>query len=179
MFLEQLKYFRFKTLSFAIVFISGLLVFFYPIIESIINVLFYELKTSSGNYYLRLETIQFYFDTLFERPITYFLGNGVASQKVRYGLEMLFYKEEYRFYQSDIGLIGDYIRFGIVYLIGIFFILYKIFKNTFSLRVSYLKYFFLMITITMLVLSHFGIQDSIGAICCGLYLIDKKNKISY
>ena len=161
-------------LTFGVVFLLILL----PIVVASYELLLVDLQYSSGSYEIRLKAISYFINEFFPSFLSYIIGNGFASYHDNYGLNILFLKENFHFYQSDIGLIGDYTKFGILYIVGVFIILFRVFKSNFIDASIYLKYFFIFIAITCITLSHFGFPDGIVSICCGLYLLQKYSEDS-
>ena len=172
---SRLKFYK----SILIVTLSTILIIivFYPILKGTFNLLLSEKNYSEpgGTLSIRLQAINYFFNLLFPTFITYIIGNGFASYHNNYGNFILFLREKYNLYQSDIGIIGDYTRFGILFVVGILALLIKICKHSYAKNAKYIKYFFIFIGITYITIPHFGNSDGIVAICCGLYLIEKYN----
>lgn len=160
-----------RILSSSFIFIGVVLsgFFFINILQSLYSLLISAANMQEGNVQIRLDAATFFLNYLFPNSLTYILGNGFSSELVSYGQEILFYKLQYGFYQSDIGLIGDYSKFGILYIIGVFLLIYEILKQ--KNKEPYILFSFYFIIISIITLSHFGVQSEIPAICILLYLI--------
>ncbi|MCL5068550.1 MAG: hypothetical protein M1368_09405, partial [Thaumarchaeota archaeon] len=76
------------------------------------------------------------------------------------------------YYQSDIGIVGDYTRFGMPYLLGVITLCVSVLRNRRWTSDSYVVNSFYFIMISAITLSNFGIPSHIAAICVLLYLFD-------
>lgn len=121
----------------------------------------------------------FFLTEFFPNNLAYLTGNGADSANSGYGMTIQMYKDVFGFYQSDVGIIGDYSKFGILFLAGVFSILYRTLKTRFSDDLNYIKYFFLFAILTGITgAGLFGEANSIVTISIILYLsdIDKHNR---
>jgi hypothetical protein len=122
---------------------------------------------------VRIRAAGFFLTEFFPNNIAYITGNGADSANSNYGYLIQMYKDAYGFYQSDIGLIGDYTKFGAAFVIGVFIILYKAIFNRTQATFGYIKFFFLSILLTLFTGGGpFAGADSITAICFTLYILD-------
>jgi hypothetical protein len=140
--------------------------------SKILDDLYYD--PSKGNFAIRVNAAYFFFNIAFPNYWGLIIGNGFASTHSEYGVFIDYLKVKLGFHQSDLGIIGDYTRFGILYLIGIVMILFKTIKFNYAVDWIYLKYFFVFIAFSMITLSHFGYSDGITAVCTSLYILDLK-----
>ena len=101
------------------------------------------------------------------------MGNGVASELGNFGQQLLYLKLNYGFYLSDLGVIGDYVNFGLIYLLGISMIIYSVIVIRKKIRKKYLLYSFYYFIISMITLSNFGVNSGIVAICILLFMLEK------
>jgi len=60
---------------------------------------------------IRISSATFFLTTFNPNKYAYIVGNGVSSLNSNYGVLVQSYKDYRGFYQSDIGLIGEYSRF--------------------------------------------------------------------
>lgn len=121
----------------------------------------------------------FFLTDFFPNNLAYISGNGADSANSGYGMAVQMYKDVYGFYQSDVGIIGDFSKFGVLFLAGVFSILYRTLKTRFSDDLNYIKYFFLFAILTGITgAGLFGEANSIVTISIILYLsdIDKHNR---
>lgn len=122
---------------------------------------------------IRILAGTFFLTDFFPNNLAYITGNGADSLNSSYGMMILFYKEVLRFYQSDVGLIGDFSKFGLFFLIGVIIILLKVFFFRFPEKIVYIKFYFLFVVLTSVTgAGVFGEGCSIAAVTLVLYLID-------
>lgn len=121
----------------------------------------------------RIRSATFFLTQLFPDTYAYYTGNGADSANSNYGLSIQMYKDLYGFYQSDLGIIGDYTKFGVLFVIGVFWILFKIIFSKPGPESAYIKFFFISILLTLFTGGGaFGMSDSIAAVCFTFYLLD-------
>ncbi len=142
--------------------------------ENIINeMLTLSKKQSSGEDDVqRIKTITFFLTDFYKNNIAYLVGNGVDSQNSPYGVEIQQMRIEKKYYLSDIGIIGNYVRYGVLFLVGAISILIKVFKYKLSPNLQYIKLYVAMITILLLTGGDFGDVYSYVPLLLMLYLID-------
>jgi hypothetical protein len=122
---------------------------------------------------IRIQAATFFLTELFPNRISYITGNGEGSSASPYGQMMQMYKEVFGFFQSDVGIIGDYSKFGVFFLIGVSSILIRTLKGKLSEKYTYIRYFYISVLLTLFTGgSPFGAGDSIVAVCFTLYIID-------
>ena len=169
------KNFKVRILPPALIIVSVATVFIlaWPILSStFIRLTIAESSPGkSSNLFLRLKAAAFFLFDFSNNPWSLVLGNGVASQNVGYGKTLLLYKLRLGLFQSDIGLIGDYVRFGVFYLVGVILLLRSAIKCSVKALREDLFYFLIFVSISAVTLSHFGNADGIAAICVALYLL--------
>jgi hypothetical protein len=122
---------------------------------------------------VRIRAAYFFLTELFPNTLSYITGNGADSANSTYGFMIQMYKDAYGFFQSDIGLIGDYTKFGILYILGVLLILIKVIKSNIGEEYKYIKYFYLSVLLTLFTGGGpFAQADSIVGICITLYILD-------
>ena len=122
---------------------------------------------------VRLRAAVFFLTELFPNSASYITGNGADSYNSSYGYMIQMYRDTYGFYQSDIGLIGDYVRFGTLFALGALLILFRMIFSKTNTSYAYFKYFYLSILLTLFTGGGpFAQADSIVAICFTLYIMD-------
>lgn len=122
---------------------------------------------------VRIRAAGFFLTQLFPNTFSYITGNGADSTNSSYGFMIQMYRDAYGFFQSDIGIIGDYTKFGAVFVIGVFIILYKTIFGKIGGYFVYIKYFYISILLTLFTGGGpFAQSDAIVAICFTLYILD-------
>lgn len=148
-----------------------LVILFQDIFISLIDLSKNQSETIAEN--VRVRAAAYFLTQLFPDNFAYFSGNGADSSNSGYGQSIQMYKDLYGFYQSDIGLIGDYTKFGALFVIGVFWILFRTMFGKMSPQFSYIRYFYISTLLTLFTGGGpFGMADSIVAICFTLYLLD-------
>jgi len=122
---------------------------------------------------IRILAATFFITDFFPNNLAYFTGNGADSSNSGYGIMVQMYRDVFSFYQSDVGIIGDYSKFGCIFLIAVISVIYKVLRGNFSEDIIYIKYFFYTVILTAFTgAGHFGDANSIITICILLYIID-------
>jgi len=122
---------------------------------------------------IRIRAAKFFLTEFFPNTLAYIFGNGQDHMGSVYGLRVYSYKIFQGFYQSDIGLIGEFSKFGLFYAIGIFWVFFKVFTTRINPEYSYIKYYFLRTFILLFLGTTFTSPPSIATYCIMLYIIDK------
>ena len=121
----------------------------------------------------RVRAATFFLTELFPNNLAYFTGNGVSSANSGYGVMIQMYMDLYGFYQSDIGLLGDYCNFGVLFVIAVFILIIRILLMKLDQSHMFIKYFYITVLLTLFTGGGpFARGDSIVTICMTLYIID-------
>ncbi len=113
-----------------------------------------------------------YFLTHFKHDIWgYLLGSGMDSQKSVYGALIQHYKLNLGFYLEDIGILGEFVRFGVLFIVAEIAIIVKIFRSKIPNNLLYIKIFTLIMCMTLFTGAGYFIF-SISGIALLLYRID-------
>jgi hypothetical protein len=121
---------------------------------------------------VRYRAITFFLFDFFPNRISYITGNGVASANSAYGVMVNNLKLYRGFYQTDIGLIGDFSKFGLVFLIAQFSIMFRILFLKIEEKLVFIKLVFWSMAITLITGGSIAAGDSITSVCSMLYLVD-------
>ncbi len=148
---------------------------FHDVILEMINVTVSQKSSSDDG--VRYRAAYYFLHDFFPNKATYFFGNGADSMNSSYGAYVFYLKRRLGFYQSDIGIIGDYTKFGVLYVLSVLLIIIKIFILKVPEYFKFIKLFFLSIVLTSITGRFlFGEPSGIVTIASLLYIIDK-NKI--
>ena len=135
-----------------------------------------EVTTSQSKFVeenIRIRAAEFFLTDFLNSPIAYFTGNGAHGNSSMYGLRVQKFSLQYGFYQSDIGLIGDYVRFGLIYVVGVLIFIFKVFKSQLPDKSVAVKYFFIAIILMMFTgSSTFSNSSGIVILCLMFYIVD-------
>lgn len=121
---------------------------------------------------IRMKAARFFLVDFFPSPIAYIIGNGEAHGSSAYGMQVVSYKVVYHYFQTDVGLIGDFSKYGLIFLFGVLAIYFKVFSTHGLKRFPYVKYYFLISFIKIILGSDFGSAEPIVVISIIFYLID-------
>jgi hypothetical protein len=158
-----------------------LLVVFWENIQLLVELTLNQI--SQGKSYVRFQSADFYLNTIYKSNLGYLFGNGIASTNSSYGMMIKYFEDNYlyRFYQSDIGLLGDFSRFGVLYILAVLALFYKVIRAKINNDNLFIKAYFIMALISSFTLIFFGSAYAAVIICCLLYLIDiqKSNDNTY
>lgn len=159
--------------------IGSIAIFF--IFQDIFGELVNQSKTdmAKGEDYIRLKAIRYYMTEFNEsHPIAYITGNGKAYPHSNYGKLIRLTTLKYRYYLSDIGLFGNYVFYGLFFIIGVLGICIRLLKLKIDPGQSYVKYYFIAVIIGITTSAAFAEADFICMMVCLLYLVDTSNDAS-
>ncbi|HYX05718.1 MAG TPA: hypothetical protein VE912_03210 [Bacteroidales bacterium] len=162
--------------KFGIIFISligvgALFLMFQDIFLQMFNVTRQQSQDASTN--IRVMAAIFFLTDFMPAKIAYIFGNGQDSLNAAFGAQVNYYKTFYGFYQSDIGIIGNYSKFGILFVVAQLSIMIRVIFGKLHRNLAYLKYFMVSVALTMFVGGgYFGAAIDIPAIVIVVYLID-------
>ena len=162
-----------KFLYMFLLLLGGISIFiiFQDIFMNLLEVTQHEQNQSTDN--VRVRAATFFLTVFMPDKLTYFLGNGASSSNEEYGQLMEMYADVYGFYRSDIGLIGTYVTFGPLFIIGELAIYFKVFRKRLPESISFVKYVFVFQFFKILTGSDpFGGMSGIVSYMILLYLID-------
>ncbi|MFS2187012.1 hypothetical protein ACCC92_10060 [Mucilaginibacter sp. Mucisp84] len=147
----------------------------YDYITGLINVSSDDL--SAGDSYIRFIEIHFYLLEFWPNWLTVVIGNGWEHSSSPYGKEIYTLWMKQHYFREDVGIVGGFSKFGILYVFVVFKIIYKsVFKVKLPKSRVYIRYFFVL---TFLL--YFAAQDwfsylsSVPVFAIALYLIDCYN----
>lgn len=121
----------------------------------------------------RVRAATFFMTQLFPNDWAYFTGNGVASANSGYGVMIQMYMDVYGFYQSDLGLLGDYTIYGALFVVAVFILIIRILLMKLDQSHMFIKYFYITVLLTLFTGGGpFARNDAIVTICMTLYIID-------
>jgi hypothetical protein len=174
LFLLQSKVVKSKIFFFTLIALSVIPVYF--IFQDVIYAMFDVTRDQAKNIEanVRIESIRFFLTDFFKHhKWAYLIGNG-ATGRSQYALRMERIAKQWGHYQSDIGLVGEYTKYGLIYVIGVLMILVRALRAKIPEGLMFIKYNFLGILLTLVTASGaFGTSSANIVInCTMLYLID-------
>jgi hypothetical protein len=122
---------------------------------------------------VRVRAAIFYLTDFFPNRLAYIIGNGVPSERSSYGILVSSLNKALGYYQSDIGIIGDFTYFGIFLVIAQITLYVHVMRIRLPHVMDFVKYYFFVLIITIFISGGvFGYAESVVIICILLYLID-------
>jgi len=162
-----------KILIFALVLLAAIPVFF--MFQGIFMSLLDVSKSQSAGIEddIRIRSATYFLTEFFPNRIAYLTGNGVDSANSAFGQMVQSYKDVYGYFQTDVGIVGDFSRFGTLFLIAVLSLIFRILKGKTGDGLVFIKYYYINILLTFFTgAGPFGQGDSIVVTCITLYFID-------
>jgi hypothetical protein len=168
---------------FVLVFLLGFFYFIYPIINSYFssftnyfNSLISLTRDQNviSNDYIRIQEINFFLFSYYPHWLCYIFGNGWEHSLSSYGQEMI----NQVFYRGDIGLIGALNKFGLIYVIIIILIFFKVIIPQIKVSIPhYIRLLFIFLLITSLTgVNYFETEENIMLFVFVFYIIEKRSE---
>ena len=145
--------------------------------QGIFEALFMQSRSDirSGENYIRLKAIEYYLTDFFKNPAAYLTGNGMYNYYSSYGKEISYNMVHRQFYLGDIGLIGNYVMYGLFFVIGVLGLIIKAFSIKIESRYTYIKLMFISMVIAIVIAGGFALSDTICAVVLMIYMLDVSN----
>jgi len=125
-----------------------------------------------GEEYIRVRSARYYLTDFFEAPIAYITGNGMYHDHSAYGKIFERNNKIYHYHIGDIGLIGNYVIYGLFFIFSVFIICFTALKTRIEPNYVYIKYFVLASIISLIAGGGFANSDLICLIVILMYMID-------
>jgi len=121
---------------------------------------------------IRLKAAKFFLTSFQPGTWSYIFGNGDSGPGSMYSQRIGLYAYKYGFYLTDIGVLGDYIKYGIIFVIAGLYMLAKSVLIKVSPEYRYLKYYIVMQGFTLA--TGFGILGGVDVVLLLiLYIFDR------
>ena len=147
----------------------------YLIFQDIFNAFVDLTRDQSENFEsdIRIRAATFFLTEFFPNTLAYLFGNGQDHMRSLYGIHVNIYKITQGFYQSDVGFIGEFSKFGLFFATGAIWLLLKALRAPLKSEYAYIKYRLLVFILVLPVGSTFTNPASIATLCIIMYIIDK------
>jgi hypothetical protein len=167
---------KIKSRALILILVLATLGMAYYMFQDIIENLLAISQTQSGSYNenIRIRAAKFYLSDFYPNDLAYITGNGQGHQASPYGREIQSYKTNLGYYQSDIGIIGEYTKYGAFFIFGVFAILLKGIGQKLNINVKYVHYTLILILISIPLGMFFTTPDGIVIVCIMMYILDSK-----
>ncbi|OQX72524.1 MAG: hypothetical protein B6D61_13615 [Bacteroidetes bacterium 4484_249] len=131
-----------------------------------------ETQASQEGEDIRMRSARFYLTEFYPNFVNYIIGNGSSHMANAYGMKVMYYQTVFGYYLSDLGMLGVYVRLGVLYIIGVFLIFRKIFITPYDSRYTYFKYATIMLIWNEIGGGAFAKPTSFIVTLAMLYIID-------
>ena len=121
---------------------------------------------------VRSRSTKFYLTEFYPNKVNYIIGNGASHMANAYGMKVMYYQTVFGYYLSDIGVVGVYVKLGVLYVIGVFILLRKIFISNIEPRYFYFKYSAILLLLNEIMGGAFARPSSFIVTLAMLYIID-------
>jgi hypothetical protein len=166
------KQIKSKFLIYVII-ISAAIVIFYFFRDIFIQFQLVTIKEKQlGAENVRFQASVYFLTELFPNTISYIFGNGAPNARSDYGHMIELLRALYSFNISDIGIIGNYVYYGILFVIGVILLLRKAISIKYIEKLQYLKFLFILFALSLLTGGGFMNSEFIVPLCMCLYLAD-------
>lgn len=122
----------------------------------------------------RFLAARFFLFEFFPKKLAYLIGNGAYGSDSIYAKKIEEYTSVFGFYQSDIGIIGEYAKYGVLFVVGELIILFRLLLTKVSDHIAVCTKTYALATFMTIVLGAgaFSSATEIAPICILLYMID-------
>jgi len=122
---------------------------------------------------IRFKAVSFYLYRFSPGKLSFILGNGAYGGHSSYSIMMDSYSKVFGYYLSDIGIIGEFILYGIIFAIAELIILFKMALIKYPEEFLFIKYVVYSMFFAIFVGSGaFGTAEGIVMMCILFYLVD-------
>jgi hypothetical protein len=150
--------------------IFSIVYFFRNIFINFIEITQLERRIGAQN--IRLRATVFFISKVFPNTFAYIFGNGMPNVRSEYGQSFELFSKYFGYYISDIGILGNYVYFGLLFVIGVILLLRKAITTKVIDNLKYLRYVFILFALCLLTGGGFMNSEFIVPLCLCLYLID-------
>jgi hypothetical protein len=106
----------------------------------------YKVSANQAQYMgngIRIKAARFFLTSFMPNKWAYLFGNGDSGLGSLYDQKIMLYALKYGFYIADIGILGDYIKYGVVFILAAIYMLVKVLTIKVGPEVQFLKYYIL------------------------------------
>lgn len=120
---------------------------------------------------IRSQATDYYLNNFSTNNIAKVFGNGDAYKDTEYLKYMFYLEKSFGYYETDIGYVGFYVKYGIIAILGYLIFVYRTLKVSVSEEYQYCKYFlYFIFAISVVIESPFS-KSYIPAIAIAAYIL--------
>jgi len=120
---------------------------------------------------IRSQATDYYLNNFSTNIVAKVFGNGDAYKDTEYLQYMLYLEKSLGYYETDIGYVGFYVKYGIIAILGYLIFIYRTLKVTVSEEYQYCKYFLYFIFVISVVIESPFSKSYIPAIAIAAYIL--------
>lgn len=149
-------------------------VFLYIAFDNIFQEFVFATKETreTGFENIRIKAAKYFLSKFFPTKLSYIFGNGASSAHSELSTRLDFLGIKYGYYLSDIGIIGNYVNYGVIFILGVFGIIYNSLRIKIQSEYNYIKYFFILNALTIITGGGFAQTDFIVTAIITIYMLD-------
>jgi hypothetical protein len=130
-----------------------------------------KVQTENMGNDIRVLSARFYLNDFSPDSFTRIFGNGEPSGKSNYLRYNYYLKEELGFYQSDVGYIGLYSKFGLLAILAYLLLIYRTLKISIPDEYLYCKYFLYFVFLISIIIDAPFNTSFIPSIVLAIYIL--------
>lgn len=132
-----------------------------------------KLESAQGSENIRILAAQFFLTKLPPNTMAYITGIGAPSERSSLGQMTALMSDKYGFYLVDVGIIGNYVTYGVLFVFSVLLIVLKLMFTKVESDMAFIKYFFFFEVFLMLpIAAGFAFSPPIANLCILFYLVD-------
>lgn len=130
-------------------------------------------EKSQGSDYVRIKASEYFLKDTWKNPVMRITGNGRPHESSALGRKTFMVRLKYSYYLTDIGIVGSYYQFGVLFVLMTFFMMIQVLVLRIGPDLIYIKLFMAMQLLAIFIASPF-VEDMSGLIAVSFvfYLID-------
>ncbi len=166
---------RIKSKAMVITLVLAALIPAYYFSQDIINgmIMASEADSAKGSDYVRIRAAQFYLTQFMPTDISMITGVGAPTERSPLGQMTAMISKRYHFNLSDVGIISNFVTYGIFFIFGLLWTLYKTMFLKIKHDMLYVKYFLFFLVLLMIpIAAGYAYSAAIAELCCIFYQID-------
>ena len=98
---------------------------------------------------IRIRAARYFLTDFIPNDLAYIFGNADGHQRSPYGMKLFILSTFNGYYLSDIGIVGDYVRYGAIFLVGAIIMLVRLIRIKVDPEFEYLRYYVYLMLLTM------------------------------
>jgi hypothetical protein len=132
-----------------------------------------KIESAQGSENIRIVAAQYFMLEFMPNDLAYITGIGAPSDRSSLGQMTTLLSKRYGFYLVDIGLIGNLVTYGALFVFSVLWMVFKTLTTKVTDDMAFIKFFFFFEVLLMLpIAAGFAFSPPIATLCCIFYLVD-------